>query len=582
AGPASVVSWVLAGIGCIFSGLSYAELSSAIPSQGGAYAYAFVALGELPAAITAWFLTLEFGVSSASVARVWADKVLEWVLMGSDSGMRRFLVVVLDPFPGLSISPVAAGLQALCVLVLLRGVKVGKRITTVLTALKLAVCAFIIIAGLALFKGDNLVPFAPMGASGIARGSAAAFFGYLGYDEVCALAGEAINPRKNVPLAIAYILATVSVSYVLSALALAGMVAASAPAGASFVLAFAARGWGWASKVVAIGEIVSLPVVVLAALMVQPRLLSVLASDGLLPKYLSATDEQGVLRTATLISGVATVVVAGVVPFAELADFISAGVLMAFAVTNSCAIIVRRSNLDPARPGPCRPLVLLFNGLCLLAGLMLKLAMGSAGAAGGAVSAATVVMSASAATSALCLLAAGVAMLAVSKWCPEQPHPLGGPQQAFRGPFSPWVPALGIVVNWFLFAQLSWTGLLCTLWAIAGVCVLYFVYGLKHSVGQQSRAWPQLAAATALSSSDTSTVFDPPPPRPFDAFCELAEPGRSGPSSNLRTTFPDESPLDSSPIRRGSGGEGGGWEVEGTGLPPGRQSYGHTSDAALI
>ncbi|CAN0374437.1 unnamed protein product, partial [Laminaria digitata] len=114
----------------------------------------------------------------------------------------------------------------------------------------MAVCAFIIIAGLALFQGDNLVPFAPMGASGIIRGSAAAFFGYLGYDEVCALAGESINPRRDVPLSIAYTLAIVAVTYVLSALALAGMVPADgSPAGSSFVLAFDARGWGVASQV---------------------------------------------------------------------------------------------------------------------------------------------------------------------------------------------------------------------------------------------------------------------------------------------------------------------------------------------
>ncbi|CAM9541167.1 unnamed protein product, partial [Laminaria digitata] len=114
--------------------------------------------------------------------------------------------------------------MALSVLVLTRGVAAGKNITTVLTALKMAICAFIIIAGLALFKGGNLVPFAPMGFPGIVKGSSAAFFGYLGYDEVCFLAGEAINPRKNVPLSVAYTLIIASFSYVLSALALAGMV----------------------------------------------------------------------------------------------------------------------------------------------------------------------------------------------------------------------------------------------------------------------------------------------------------------------------------------------------------------------
>lgn len=103
---------------------------------------------------------------------------------------------------------------------------------------------------------------------------------------------------------------------------------------------------------------------------------------------------------------------------------------------------------------------------------------------------------------------------------------------------------------------------------------------LKHSVAQQSTIWPQLAVATALEASGTSTVGDPPSPTAFNVLCE---PGRAGPrsSSNLRTTLPGESPLDSFPTRRGSQGEGGGW-VEGVGLRPGWQSNGYTSDAALM
>ncbi|CAM9541096.1 unnamed protein product, partial [Laminaria digitata] len=169
-------------------------------------------------------------------------------------------------------------------------------------------------------------------------------------------------------------------------------------------------------------------------------------------------------------------------------------------------------------------------------------------------------------------------------------HPLGGPQaqRAFRGPFSPWVPALGIAVNWFLFAQLSWGGLLCTLWAIAGVCVWYFVYGLKHSVGQKSRIWPQLAAATALAASETSTVFDPPSLRPYNIFCNPGgAPGSREPSPKRRITFSDDDPLDSppSPANRAVRVEGEGWgDDDGAGLPSssGQPSDGYTSVADLI
>eukprot|EP00752_Nemacystus_decipiens_P010846 g9644.t1 len=603
AGPAGIVSWLLAGIGCVFSGLSYAELSSIIPSEGGTYAYAFVALGELPAIITAWCLTLEFGISGAAVARVWADKVLEWVALGDDDGagsqMRSFWMFVLDPLPRIfgGISPLAGLLQAACVLVLLRGLEMGKRVTTVMTAIKMAVVAFIIVGGLMLFQPGNMVPFAPRGVSGVIRGSSAAFFGYLGYDEVCALAGESINPRRDVPLAIAYTLLIVAITYVLSALALSGMVPFDgSPDGSSFVLAFAARGWGWACQVVAVGELVSLPVVVLASFLVQPRLLFVLASDGLLPKSLSSMDGQGVLRRATIVSGATMVVLAAVVPFAAMDDLISAGVLLCFAITNSCAIVIRRSNLDPIAPGPCRPLVLLFNALCLAGGLLVRVACTAAdqvqlskAGGGGASTAAQAAEATAAAAAALAFLAAGLVVLTLSMCCPELPNPLGGPE-AFRGPFSPWVPAMGAAISWVLLTQLSWASLRWTLWAVGAVSLWYFTYGLKHSVGQKSRTWPHLAAATALAASDTTAGDDflesPAPSPPFTPSSASSKKknmlGR-GPRgadrgadddrrANLRATFSGEPPLDTASP---SGGEGEGFAVGA------QQEEGYMSFAAL-
>ncbi|CBN77482.1 cationic amino acid transporter-like protein [Ectocarpus siliculosus] len=608
AGPAAVVSWVLAGIGCVFSGLSYAELSSIIPSEGGTYAYAFVALGELPAIVTAWCLTLEFGISGAAVARAWADKIVEWVTLGAKTESRW--IWLLDPFPGLGISPLAGLLQAACVVVLLRGVEMSKRVTTVMTAIKMAVCIFIIVGGLALFDPGNMLPFAPMGVAGVIRGSSAAFFGYLGYDEVCALAGESINPRRDVPLAIAYTLAIVAATYVLSALALSGMVPVDgSAASSSFVLAFAARGWHWACQIVAVGELVSLPVVVLASFLVQPRLLFVLASDGLLPKSLASTDERGVLTTATTAAGGVMVAIATFAPFAVLDDLVSAGVLLCFAITNSCAIVIRRSNLDPIFPGPCRPLVLLFNALCLAGGLLVRVACaaadrvslsvaataaeggnGGGGGGGGGSTAAEAAEATAATAAALAFLAAGLVALALSICCPELPHPLGGPE-AFRGPFSPWVPAVGTAISWILLTQLSWASLRWTLWAVGAVSLWYFTYGLKHSVGQKSRTWPQLAAATAAAASNTSTgeesLLESPPSTPeFGSGKRMGgnhDRGAGGKRerSQLRATFPGEPPLDSvSPARGGSTGRLSG--EEGEGLAVGAQKEeGYMSFAAL-
>ncbi|CAM9474792.1 unnamed protein product [Ascophyllum nodosum] len=559
AGPAGVVSWLLAGVGCVFSGLSYAELSSIIPSEGGTYAYAFVALGELPAAIAAWCLTLEFGVSGAAVARVWADNILEWVLLGGETRWRALGVALLDPIPSLGVSPLAAILQAVWVAVLLRGVAIGKRLTTVLTVIKMAVCAFIIIAGFVLFRPENMVPFAPMGMPGIVRGSSAAFFGYLGYDEVCTMAGESLNPRRDVPLSIAYTLGIVSFTYIVSALVLSGMVPKDSPGDASFVMAFAERGWIWASQIVAIGEVVSLPVVVLASFLAQPRLLFVLANDGLLPKSLSAMDERGVLRKATLVSGVAMAVVAGVAPFDALDGFISAGVLLSFAITNSCAIVVRRSNLDHAMPGYCRPLVLVINGLSFAAGLLVR-GMSDTPVEDKATRA-TVGAAAS-----LVFLAVAVVTLAVVAYCPELPNPHGGPQ-AFRSPLSPWVQTVGIAVSWVLVAQLSVSSLLWTLFGVAMVALWYFTYGIRHSVGQRSITWPHLSSAVAQEASDTSQGFDSPPMGGYGG-------GNRGRRSLPRASFSDEPGRGLSPPR----GEGAG---EGQEFLPPLEKGGYMSFAAL-
>ncbi|CAN0210987.1 unnamed protein product, partial [Ectocarpus sp. 13 AM-2016] len=333
---------------------------------------------------------------------------------------------------------------------------------------------------------------------------------------------------------------------------------------------------------------------------VQPRLLFVLASDGLLPKSLASTDERGVLTTATTAAGGVMVAIAMFAPFAVLDDLVSAGVLLCFAVTNSCAIVIRRSNLDPIFPGPCRPLVLLFNALCLAGGLLVRVACaattaegrsgGGGGGGGGGSTAAEAAEATAATAAALAFLAAGLVALALSICCPELPHPLGGPE-AFRGPFSPWVPAIGTAISWILLTQLSWASLRWTLWAVGAVSLWYFTYGLKHSVGQKSRTWPQLAAATAAAASNTSTgeesLLESPPNIPeFGSGKRMGgNHGRGARGkrerSQLRATFPGEPPLDAvSPARGGSTGRSSGDEGEGFAVGA-QKEEGYMSFAAL-
>ena len=180
AGPATFISWIISGIAAMLSGCCYAELSGRIPSAGSSYAYAFVALGELPAFITAGMLTLEFLLSGSAVARSWGDKLVEYFRVELDFSL-RFLE------PGYGINPAACLVSLSCSILVLAGVKESKKVTDLFTWLKVSLVVFMTVGGFVLFNKDNLQPFIPpeFGASGILRGAVSSFFGFLGFDAVC-------------------------------------------------------------------------------------------------------------------------------------------------------------------------------------------------------------------------------------------------------------------------------------------------------------------------------------------------------------------------------------------------------------
>ena len=155
--------------------MSYAEMSCRIPSAGSSYAYVYFALGELPAVIAAWFLTLEYGISGAAIARSWGDKFV--ILLDC-----CYLNATLILNPGYGVNVLAGLMQFGVMLILLGGVSIGKITVNAFTVLKMVVIMLMIIVGLSLFKSENVANWAPYGSAGILRGSTSAFFGYLGYD----------------------------------------------------------------------------------------------------------------------------------------------------------------------------------------------------------------------------------------------------------------------------------------------------------------------------------------------------------------------------------------------------------------
>ncbi|DBA03685.1 TPA: hypothetical protein N0F65_004102, partial [Lagenidium giganteum] len=201
AGPAAVVSWAIGGFVCILNAFAYMELTTRVPSSGSTYAYVYHAIGELPAVIGAWLIMLEYGVSAAGVARSWASKMDEW-LAESDYAVHWLNMDYSNVF--------AAAIHIVCVVILLIGVRFGKGFINIVTVAKVLVIVFIIGAGFAALQVENLTPFIPerhennatppamaFGLQGIVAGASQAFFGYIGFDEVCCLSAEAKNPKKN-------------------------------------------------------------------------------------------------------------------------------------------------------------------------------------------------------------------------------------------------------------------------------------------------------------------------------------------------------------------------------------------------
>lgn len=352
AGPAAVLSWMVAGAGCILSGFSFMELSCLIPSTGSTYAYAYHSLGELPAMFAGFLLTLEYGVSSAGGARSWSDKFTNWMeteLQVTGPEWMKPKDSTIDLYAGL--------LMTLCVVVVLCGMQAGKMLVNVVTMTKISVVLFIIVVGLMKFDAENITPLVPesstngvgqvvFGLPGVFLGASASFFGYIGYDEVCCLAGEAKNPTRNIPRAVIGTIVGAALLSTLATFSLVGMQKyTDIDAGESFGKAFEHAGWPWAATIVTTGEVFTMPITTFIGFLAQPRVQYAMAKDGLLPSIFARVDKNGNLFHGTLICGVAITTIAVFVPFHILWNFISLGILVAFNLTNSSLLLVRGAQL---------------------------------------------------------------------------------------------------------------------------------------------------------------------------------------------------------------------------------------------
>jgi APA family basic amino acid/polyamine antiporter len=429
AGPAIVLSMIVAGLASALAALCYAEFASTVPVAGSAYTYSYATLGELTAWIIGWDLVLEYALGAATVAVGWSGYA---VSMLADFGIQ--FPPLLSAAPGttvvltggatataiVNLPAILVSLVATALLVV--GIRESARVNAVIVAVKVGVVVLIILLGSLFVTADYWRPFIPpntgafgdFGWSGILRGAGVIFFAYIGFDAVSTAAQETRRPERDLPVGIFLSLLVCTVLYVVVSGVMVGLVPyqqLGVPAPMALAVDAArvkATGTAWQDvmalmpTVVKLGAIAGLSSTIIVQMMAQPRIFMSMSRDGLLPRWASAVHPR--FRTPhvmTLVTGAIVTLASGFTPIDVLGELVSIGTLFAFVVVSIGVIVLRRTRPDLHRP--------------------------------------------------------------------------------FRVPLSPWLPAASAVVSLLLMASLpadTWLRLI--IWMAIGL-VLYFAYGYRHS-----------------------------------------------------------------------------------------------------
>ena len=432
AGPAVLLSFVVAGVVCAFAGLCYAELSSTLPVSGSAYTYGYTTLGEFVAWIMGALLLLEYGLAASVVAVGWGGYVVSLL---ADFGlqippqftgpagytlMKEGQPVLIDGQTVTTLFNLPAFLICLALAALLVvGVSESAKVNNVIVAIKVSVLvAFIVVGGLIVLAnlGDlatrNWTPFIPpsegdgkFGVDGIMRAASIVFFAYIGFEAVSTAGQEARDPKRDMPFGIIGSLVVCTVIYMLVAAIMTLLVPynqLNVPDPVAVVVDNFGPTWGWLAKIIKIGAIIGLTSVVLVLMYAQTRIFYTMARDGLLPKVFATIHPK--FKTPyinTILVGIITAVAAGFFDINVLGDMTSVGTLAAFAIVCLSVIYLRRA-------------------------------------------------------------------------APELPR-------GFSVPLYPVVPVLGILSCLYLITTVPWNVLQFFLWYMLGGVILYFVYGVRNS-----------------------------------------------------------------------------------------------------
>jgi APA family basic amino acid/polyamine antiporter len=397
AGPAIVLSFVLAGIGCVFAGLCYAEMAAMIPIAGSAYTYSYATMGEFFAWIIGWDLILEYSLGAATVAigwsgyfvsflrdfgiivppeltAAWGTKLIEvpgqgWTMLTTELAS-RLQNQGIDPttLPQVTalVNLPAMLVIALVTILLVIGIKESANVNSAVVVVKVSILLVFVVAGLAYllqhadvwrenwkeFIPPNKGEFGSFGWSGILRGAGVIFFAYIGFDAVSTAAQEAKNPQRDMPIGILGSLAICTIIYILVSGVLTGIVHYSRLLVPDPVaVGIDATGFTWLAPIVKIGAVGGLFSVILVMLLGQPRIFWTMARDGLLPAGFARVHPR--FKTpyiTTIITGIAVAIAAGISPIHVVGELVSIGTLLAFVLVCSGVLVLRYTQPEAPRP----------------------------------------------------------------------------------------------------------------------------------------------------------------------------------------------------------------------------------------
>jgi len=359
AGPAVIISFVVAGLVCACAALAYTEMSTMMPMAGSAYTYSYVALGELPAWFVGWTLILEYTVVCSVVAVGWSGYATG-LIRSWDLGIPEALLAGpyaggLINLPAIVISLAVAGLLAL-------GSRESATVNIILVLVKLVALATFIALAVPAFNADNFEPFAPHGYGateidgakyGMMGAAAVIFFAFYGFDAVSTAAEEAKNPGRDLKIGIIGSMLACTFIYMIVAAAALGSTKADVLSASGEPLAMVLRSLNHptAAKAIGLAAVIALPTVIMAFMYGQSRIFFVMARDGLLPERLSIVNEKtGTPALMTLVTGVIVAIIAGFLPLQRIAEVANAGTLVAFIAVAVTMLQMRRKAPNHPRP----------------------------------------------------------------------------------------------------------------------------------------------------------------------------------------------------------------------------------------